>query len=266
MEGLNSMVDKCKIKKRNTTIFIELREDAQATWNETEQCLELRNSKGEIFDKHLISIGETYSREGKQPKVLRMIKSSTDGVISFLPETVAYDRYLAIDTSYKTFENYLLCATSCLSIEQNISGPMMKDEQCSILVWPRLIFSAKLGTKPERYGWMKVINSLLKSSLYNADRSYGVIVDSDLDDLQKINSRENSIIADFYVPKNISLIYASADTGMDNMFNKLIQQADQVAKKSLNDCLNSFDEKELFEPTRSYKEITTLTDDVTITF
>ena len=262
------MANKNEKKKRIPSVHVELREEVHFHWNEKEKCFELRNSEGEVSNKHLVSMGEIYNRNGKQPKVLRQLQNPTGGVISINPKSIIYDRYMAIDTNYKSFGKNLMCATSSLFVKQHLgkSGRLMKGEQINILVSPRLIFLAKLGTKPERYGWMRMIDALLKSNLYNAEWSYGVIVDSDLDELQKINAREKSIIDDFFVPNNISLIYASADVGKESLLNKLIKSTDQVAKISLDSVLDRFDGQESFEISKNFWDITTLNDVVKTAF
>lgn len=106
-----------------------------------------------------------------------------------------------------------------------------------------------------------MIDALLKSTTHNPNWTYGVIVDSDLNDLQKINSREKPIIGDFYAPNYLSLIYASVDTGMESLLNKLIQQADRVAKKTLNSFLENIDKNNSIEPLHGYREIKVLNDD-----
>lgn len=222
------------MKKRYLTHKIILREDTHIVWNETNQFFEFINNKGEITNKHLISTGESYERAGKSPKVIREYKWQS-GTIGFNHMYVNHDRYLAIDTSYISLEENNLCVTSCLSIEQDIPNInyLLKDEKLKVLLWPRLVFLARKNFNPERYAWMRYIQSLLKSCNYREDYSYGVVVDSDLDDIPKINAGEISIFDNFYIPNNISLIYASADTGNENMQNKLIQQSDMVAKHTL---------------------------------
>jgi hypothetical protein len=130
---------------------------------------------------------------------------------------------------------------------------------------PRLVFLARPGAKPERYGWMKVIDALLRSDLYPNNLSYGVVVDSDLEDLQKINARQKAIVDNFFIPENMSFIYASADVGREALVNKLIKQTDWVAKSSMEMVLKSLDEPNNFEIPREYWDVAVLNDAVTST-
>jgi hypothetical protein len=143
---------------------------------------------------------------------------------------------------------------------------LKKGDQISVFEMPRLIFLAKQGTNPERYGWMKVIDALLRSDLFNVAWSYGVVVDNDLNDLQKINVGEKPILDDFFTPDNVSLIYASADAGKESLIGKLIRATDRVAKKSLEFALEKFDGQKSFNMQRDFWDVTTLKDKVNISF
>lgn len=141
-----------KMKKRTQFVKIELRGDVHFNWNKEKKCFELLNSRGEISDKHLVSVGDAYHREGKKPKVLREVKNPTGGIINLQHRSVDYDRYLAIDTSYKNFGGNYICATGSLCIEQHIDHEkgLRKGEKIAMISFPRLIFLAKQGSKPER--------------------------------------------------------------------------------------------------------------------
>ncbi len=107
---------------------------------------------------------------------------------------------------------------------------------------------------------MKVIDGLLRSELFNSNWAYGIVVDSDLDILQKINAREEPIFDDFFIPENVTLIYASADSGKETLINKLIRATDRVARNSLETALEQSCGKGSFEFSREFWDITTLND------
>lgn len=254
------------MKKRNLTAIIEIKEEVQIAWNEIEKCFELRNSEGELTEKSLISIGESYNREGKLPKILRQFKCPLNGKISFDPKNVLYDRYFAIDTSYVPYGNNLICATSALSLEQHVNnGRLDKGEQIRTLQSPRPIFLAKSNSKPERYGWMKMIEAFLRYEAYNKEWSYGVIVDSDLDDLPKINAREEPIIDNFYLPHNMTLIYASADVGKESFLNKFIKATDCIANKTLKSALELYGNQTHIDINQDYLDMAVMNDPIKIT-
>ncbi|MBL0742625.1 hypothetical protein [Chryseolinea lacunae] len=69
-----------------------------------------------------------------------------------------------------------------------------------------------------------------------------IVVDSDLGLLDKYNNRNLPIYQDFFLPPNISLVYASADVSNDTIINKMITFCDEESSRSLKDV-----EKELYK-------------------
>ena len=222
-------------KPRKMAIHVEIREDVRISWNEKTNSIELLNSAGQVSTKHLVSLSSGYEREGKSPKIVRQLVNESGGTIKLGPETPYFDRYLAIDTSYKAWNNYFICTTAGIAVQQTIdhTKDLEKGDGLDIHAFPRLSFLCKPGNNPERYGWMKVINALVTSEDFKRDFKYAIIVDSELGILPKINAREEPIIGDYFLPANISLIYASADTGQEYFWNQLIKWADRAAANSL---------------------------------
>lgn len=222
-------------KPRTTIISVELREDTQFNWNEKEKRFELLNSDGEISTKNLVSFGEGYARDKKPPKILRQLMSQIGGVIQPAAEENYADRYISIDTSYRSFGDNNLCVTAGMSTEQELDHKrgLLKGETLTGFLFPRACFIARPGANPERYGWMKVIEAVVRWKNFKPECSYGIIVDSELGLIPKMNAREEPLFGDFFLPDNMTLIYASADAGQENFYNKLIKATDQVAAISL---------------------------------
>ncbi len=257
------------MKQRKPIIHIELRENTQLQWNEAKICFELINEDGEISSSQLISHGECFEREGKTPKILRLFKNSSPGTIPAVRQAEFHNRYLAVDTSYKTYGDKLICATACIMIEETLDHhrTYMKGEQVLMRCSPRLIFAAKRESVPERYGWMKMLQGLLNSKLYDPTFKYGFVVDSELNLLQKINARDEPVFEELYSPTNINFIYASADVGKDNLVNKLISSTDKVAHLTLKNFLSSSDAKDLvnMEVQSSFIDIKSVNDQIDFT-
>jgi hypothetical protein len=222
------------MKKRSPIISIELGEDVRIEWNDKENCIELLNSSGEISAKHHVHIAEAYPRV-KGPKVVRQVENPPGAAIYLSTSSVSYDRYMAVDTSYKKFGENYMCVAAALCSDHSFRHTKATDE-VSLRVYPRECFLSRRGINPERYGWKIMIEALIKTREFDPNLSYGVIVDSDLDSLPKINSRETSILDDFVLPANISMIYASADSA-ETFLNKLIKETDRIAKRSLKTAL-----------------------------
>jgi hypothetical protein len=243
-------MSKEKPKERFLIYNIIVNEDTNIVFNENENGLELRNSEGELSEKNLVSVCHAYRREGKAPKILRQAKY-LKGVVDFQPKNILSDRYLAIDASYEAFGENFLCATSCHLLTDDVpkNGAYVDGDTVNILQMPRLVFLAKRNTKPERYGWKRYMEALINNEIYSSEMAYCAIVDSDLDEIPRINSREMPILPNdhsFYLPEGIEIQYASADSGIENMQNRLIRLSDKVAKKSLSRAKDEFKQFEFF--------------------
>lgn len=251
-------------KPRTPIIHVELREDTNVNWNQAENRLEFLDSKGGISKKNLVSIGEGYDRPGKGPKVLRQLMSRVGAIVPFNVQDENFDRYLAVDTSYKTFGENFMCVTACVSVETSLrqKKELVAGDQLDVRVLPRLCFLSKTGVNPERYGWMRMIKSLQEWENYNQDLSYGLVVDSELGLLPKMNAREEPILEDFYLPANMSLIYASAEAGNDYFYNLLLKQTDKIAAKSLEATISLFSHETSYSLGTTYQDVTVLNDEV----
>ena len=61
-----------------------------------------------------------------------------------------------------------------------------------------------------------------------------MIVDSDLGNINKFNQRKKPLLASFYLPPNLQLLYASSDVGKENIVNKVLAVTDSISKQSLD--------------------------------
>ena len=80
----------------------------------------------------------------------------------------------------------------------------------------------------------KVINAVY-SQLQNKkqNKTVAIVVDSELGALQQYNKREKPLVQGFYLPPGFTLVYASADTGMEFIANQLIRICDKCASEVL---------------------------------
>lgn len=89
--------------------------------------------------------------------------------------------------------------------------------------------------KPENHNWRNLINFIRNQRSYLVNESYGIIVDSDLGNLNDYNQRKVPILDDFLLPPNFQLIYASSDLPNDELTNQMIAMCDKVSKRILTD-------------------------------
>lgn len=262
------MKKKHKKKEIKHHFRVDVREDIHLEWDSKQDCPLLLNSEGGISEKSLVSIVNKYDRPGKQSKVLRQIPNPRGAILKFYNELNAFDQYWAVDTSYKPLGNRFLCSTALIRLTEDLQGRsgFKKGEPISIVIPPQLIFLAALNTKPERYGWMKIVDALLNWELYDKDCSYALIVDSELDDLARFNAKEIPINANVFVPTNVTLLYASADVGADVLINKLIRIADRVAREALDAAFEYYKGKEFAFPlfSQDYLDVSLWNTDIEI--
>jgi len=87
---------------------------------------------------------------------------------------------------------------------------------------------------PEKAAWCQLIAREAK----DLDKNILVIVDAHLDELGLYNSGEKPVLREFYLPKNVNLMYASADVGKEHIVNKVMSQADKAATKMTKQILS----------------------------
>ncbi len=85
----------------------------------------------------------------------------------------------------------------------------------------------------EQVMWKGAIEHIISNDKLKSTEKVGFVVDCDLGNLNKYNSKELPIFDKFYLPDNFKLIYASADSGNEYLPNKLIKLADSEATKIL---------------------------------
>ena len=80
-----------------------------------------------------------------------------------------------------------------------------------------------------------VINTVY-SQLQNKkqNKTVAIVVDSELGALQQYNKREKPLVQDIYLPPGFTLVYASADSGMEFIANQLIRICDKCAGEVLS--------------------------------
>ncbi len=87
--------------------------------------------------------------------------------------------------------------------------------------------------KEENIAWMTAIELIQKNPVVTENLKIGIIVDSDLGNIDRYNNRESPIYGNFYLPANMHLVYASTDGGKEYAANRLISLADKESSKLL---------------------------------
>ena len=199
----------------------------------------VNQSKAIIYSSEIRTI---YERQ-KSPKVINKIFA--EGLLPLLtPDNIFqyFDYVFAIDTNTDKLTGISVCAAALAfphnrlnpsTIKIDASTDKMQIGKCSGIIQLETIFAFTSNEQtPENFAWHLIIDSLKKC---NKKCSYALVVDSDLDNLQEYNNKNMPYFMNFYLPDNVSLSYASADSNNKNnsLLNSCIYFCEKNAKSVL---------------------------------
>lgn len=101
--------------------------------------------------------------------------------------------------------------------------------------------------EPERLGWALVLEAIKGSKFDDPNLRIALVVDSHLGAHKSIMRGMEPIIDDLYLPPNIDLLYASADTGKESALNALMSWCDKGAACVLRHILENNPSNPFFE-------------------
>jgi len=154
-----------------------------------------------------------------------------------------FDFVLAVDTNTKHFEADIIAVTAVV-VARHTKVLIPGKIAIQFLVKQCFEFRNPTG-KPETIGWLTVIEMLQVNPSYDSSMKVGIIVDSERDNLEDYNKRVQPIAGGFYLPNNMTLLYASGDNATETVSNRLLSLADSTASKVLRQILESRDKENL---------------------
>ncbi len=174
-----------------------------------------------------VTVEQTYERK-KGPKVLN--RAALNPCEIFANPNRALEQFheiYAVDTNTKKIDSVPISVTGI------VGGQNTKIEiphHTAVRYRPLSCMEFHNVTeKPENLGWMEAIKAIMRYPNYNDRHRIAIIVDSDLGLINSYNNRETGIYGNFFLPGNFSLVYASADSGSENIANKMIKLADAIS-------------------------------------
>ncbi len=191
------------------------------------------NGEIEFFRNNISALPESATIEAgydrkKGQKVLNKAPLVNEKLVADLNRALLkYDRIYAIDTNTKPFKD------AVLSVSAIILCQLYRQEGFSVGQYaPVHCFEFRnIEEKPENIAWKKLIEMLSSHPAYKKLGEIGIVVDSDLGNIPDYNAGIKPITNNFYLPDNVTLIYASADAGKEYLPNKLITVCDKEANK-----------------------------------
>jgi hypothetical protein len=140
----------------------------------------------------------------------------------------AFDYILTVDTNSKMFgdEQVSVTAATFYEVEKSKGG-----EVGNLNPLTRVVIEFRGATKnPERIGWWLMLKRL--PTILDGPKRVGVVVDSYLGSLRRLNTREEPVLGNYFLPEGCELIYAS-DKGTDTGFNPALRKCDNQANDIL---------------------------------
>lgn len=175
----------------------------------------------------------TYEREGKPPKSLNRIQFYGDDFSLSSNDTLRkYDVVVAIDTNDRELAGVKFSATGVIVAKWMSEATINK--HVYTYETPFCIEFSALNDPREIIGWCVALVELNKRGFFSGGVKVAVVVDSYLSEIPKINARELPLYGGFFLPENLTLMYASADAGAEYIANNLIKHADNAAKMTLD--------------------------------
>lgn len=219
---------KPKPREAIVNVHIEHGDSIDGLWDSKKQVLTLRVIRNEKnISARKVVLTQFYMRESGKPKYLNEIelKKPSDFEFSHSNLLKKFDYFWAIDTNQKDiFGSIANVAVITASNTFNVA------EFKSTLA---IVFGSIEGN-PELYAWKKFICFVMNNIENSLSKSFALIVDSELGKLSQFNSQELPIYKDFFLPENWTLIYATADSGKQSIFNKMLIESDKNSTKLMN--------------------------------
>lgn len=175
-------------------------------------------------------IETTYERPKGKKVVHRLPVDPLSVSVDPTAALLKFDTIFALDTNTRLIGSSRISVAALVLAKWKLGGPMpllafaptqaieLRDTDCSpdLVAWR--VFFELLGANPNRAAMGRV----------------GVIVDSHLDMLGAINSRQLPILDDFFLPDGCTVMYASSDVGVvESVVNRLLSLADEYASELL---------------------------------
>lgn len=177
---------------------------------------------------------QTEYRRAKGPKVLNKTPIS-EGKLGFQPDDALFENFdllAAVDTNTRQLRGRPVSVAAIITGVW-VPGPDGSAYAIRYEAPVCLEFSPVCPT-PERLGWALCLAELRRLGfLKDGSSRFGLIVDSELGKLDRFNARELPIFGDIELPANVTLLYASADSGSEYAANRLLRSADTLASRVL---------------------------------
>jgi hypothetical protein len=172
-----------------------------------------------------------YFGENKMRTLWEIPKDKGDHSLDLLKKIKRFDILLAMDTNTRLINR----ETYSIGIAGHVIGEITEAfETWDFKGIQQLFVLVGKGERIENRNWKNLIEYVLQHPKYNADHKIGIIVDSDLGEIDNYNKKIKPLIDDFFLPENFELLYASDKAHDNNPINAAIKHCHNVADTALN--------------------------------
>ncbi|MGC3975386.1 MAG: SEC-C metal-binding domain-containing protein [Nitrospira sp.] len=171
-----------------------------------------------------------YEKHGsKGQKIINKVPLRSDSLQFYSDQSIleSFDLLFAIDTNTREIEGVRRSVGAFLYCEIDKATKKFK--------W-HFPFAVDFTheNKPENFSWKILIDHVLDDPELSILPRIGIVVDSDLGQINLYNEGALPIWGNVMLPLNVILIYASTDTGKDYVINRLIGESDKTATALLD--------------------------------
>ncbi len=171
----------------------------------------------------------TYYKKKTKKKILNACFFGAGHPVADMHRALANcDVLLAADTNYRNVPHTgLVAATTAIEAKINI----VTDEACHLQSGPmRQTIEIDPPGNPEFFSIGKIMYHFFETNPSLKDKSIGVITDSDFELIKGINKRTIPFFETMLLPENVTLFYATSDSGSaEFMANMLIRKCDKAS-------------------------------------
>lgn len=163
-----------------------------------------------------------YIGENKWKHTFQINSDMEDDTYNLAQKLERYKHIIAIDTNTKLIESPIFTRPTKVSLGAAVA--FVEEEKVLKLKTINRPFLASFNSlMPENENWVQLIELFKKGCQCTDSRKIGLVVDSDLGNIESYNRREKPIFMDYLLPEEYELIFAS-DKVTDNLFNEMIKR------------------------------------------
>lgn len=207
---------------------------------------DLINGTSKVFNSFTNEALETdgmalgYIGENKWRTTARINSQKDDHSYSLKSKLDRFKHLVAIDTNTTIINGSSFEKPVSVSVGVAILLVVEESEAARLEMINRPFLASLDSVKPENENWVQLIQLLVKSCACEDPRLVGIVVDSDLGNLDDFNNRTKPLFNNFYLPEGYELIFAS-DKVNDTIFNEMIHRCHLQAKKLIDSFRQKFE-------------------------